>query len=130
MSRLEGGAGKWCPPAPLFLENSPNDPSPSSLCSDYKTLQNLTPLVFKTRCYGDSSSLCKFLMPGMPGMRVCFIPLFTLHSPSLQWTIPWVPLAPIHVSGLPTIFDVASSLHLTVESLFCQSLHPFLGYLH
>lgn len=34
-----------------------------------------------------------------------------------------------HVSTLHTLFHVASSLHLSVASLFCQSLGHFLSYL-
>ena len=37
--------------------------------------------------------------------------------------------APDHVSTLPSFFSVTSSLHLAVESLFCQFLGHFLGYL-
>ena len=33
-------------------------------------------------------------------------------------------------SIFPTLFHVASFLHLAVESLFCQSSGCFLGYLH
>ena len=37
----------------------------------------------------------------------------------------WVSLAPDSVSGLPTLFDVTSSLQLAVKSLLCQSLGCF-----
>ena len=39
-------------------------------------------------------------------------------------------LALNHVSALPTLFNMAFSLHLAKDSLFCQSLGHFLGYLH
>lgn len=34
-------------------------------------------------------------------------------------------LVPNYISACPTLFDVAFSLQLTVESLFCQSLGDF-----
>ena len=39
-------------------------------------------------------------------------------------------LALDHVSTLPTLFNMASFLHLVVGTLFCQSSGCFLDYLH
>lgn len=65
------------------------------------------------------------------GCLVWGLPFSTLHLVhfSLLWTVLQVHLAPGRVSPLPIIFDVASSIHLAGESLFCLS-GPFLGYLH
>ena len=43
--------------------------------------------------------------------------LYSWH-PSLPWTVLLVCLAPDCISIIPTLFSVASSLHLVVESLF------------
>lgn len=50
------------------------------------------------------------------------LPLFPARAagPSFLWTVPWVHLAPNHISAFPTLFDVAS-LHFAVES-FSASL--------
>ena len=86
------------------------------------------PMVFKANCYGDSSSQCGSLVPGC---LVCGLLLSSLHiCRALPLTVSWVSLVPYHVFSLSTIFNVASSLHLAVESLLCQSLSHFLGYLY
>lgn len=58
-------------------------------------------------------------VPGVPGLSVCFLLLSTpwVSLPSfLLKTIPWTCLAPDHISTLPMLFHLASSLHLAVES--------------
>lgn len=59
------------------------------------------------------------------GVRACFYPFFT---PAVS--LPRVCFAPNHISALPTLFHVFCTLHLAVESLFCQFLSHFLGYLY
>lgn len=63
---------------------------------------------------------------------ICISPfsMTTGVPPSYRWTALRVSLAPHHVSALPTLSDVASSLHLAAESLFCQPSGRFLGYLY
>lgn len=47
-----------------------------------------------------------------------FFSLFHAHSiPPSQEQFQWVPLAPTTFSTLPTLFSVASSLHVAVESV-------------
>lgn len=68
-------------------------------------------------------------MPGVTGMGSAFLPLLTcsvLHS----YDSLGVYLAPDCVSTLPTVFDVASSVLLALESLFSQSLCHVLSFLH
>lgn len=56
--------------------------------------------------------------------------VFMPTGPSLRWAVPQVPVAPSHISVLPTLFSVTSALHFAVGNLFCQSLSCSLGYLH
>lgn len=68
----------------------------------------LCPLVFKGKCYGDLSSLCGFLVPGVPSVRVCFFP----------FSVPVASLPSVDSpEGLPTFFSVAYSVQLAVESV-------------
>ena len=54
-------------------------------------------------------------------MRILFSPL-SEPMLSLPQTVLQVHLAPNHISALAILLDVASFLHLAVESQFCQSL--------
>ena len=83
-------------------------------------------MVFKAECYGDLSSQCGAPMLGVPDVGSA---PSCPRCDSLLWTVLQISLVPNCVSALPTLFDVASSLHLAVENPFCESLGHFLGYL-
>ena len=91
-----------------------------------KNSGNQAPLIFKATCHGDSPSLCRF---PMPVVKVC---LFALSEPTASFPPVDDPLGPSSSQlclHLPSLLYVASSLHLAVESLFCQSSGHFLDYL-
>lgn len=79
-------------------------------------------------CYGDLSFQCKSPMCGV--LRVGSLPLPSPYAlcPSHLWLVLQVSFVLDHATTSPTIFNVTSSLWLTVESLFWQSLDCFLGY--
>ena len=59
--------------------------------------------------------LWQFVLPLLSPQCVhLFLSLLCVYESLTLWTVLWVHLAP-HVSALPTLFDVASSLHLVVE---------------
>lgn len=66
--------------------------------------------------------------------RSVYLPSQCLWCPSLWCLVLMLILVPdltlILVSALPIILDMASSLWLALENLFCQSLDCFLGHLH
>lgn len=74
-----------------------------------KNSWNSVPLVYKTKCYGDSSSLC-----GLPSVRVCFSSFSLPADLSLLW-MAHGSLVPNSVSVLSTFFDAVSFLHLVVQ---------------
>lgn len=89
----------------------------------------LTPLVYKTKYYWDSSSPRECLCLGCLMLVLPLFPFSTCRAP-LPTGTPGVFLAPNHVCAFYTLLDASSSLHLAVKSLFCQSLGHFLDYLH
>ena len=86
------------------------------------------PLLFKAKYYGDLSSPYGFPVTGVPGVGIRSSSSPYLLCPSLLQSLLWSLLAPDYVSVLPTIFIVASCLHLAVESWLWQALGHFLGY--
>lgn len=69
----------------------------------------------------DLSSWCRCPVPGVSVLESTS----PLSAPTMS--LPTKDsLVPSHISALPPLFDVALSLHLAVESLFCQSLGHFL----
>ena len=56
--------------------------------------------------------------------------LFPSSLCTVTYPLPKVHVAPDLVSTLSVLFSVAYSLHLAMESSFCQSLGHFLSYLH
>ena len=62
---------------------------------------------------------------GVLGLGFCSSLLSTLSAPLLPFR-----MAVDCVFTLPTLLDVAFSLHLAEENLFCQSLGHVLGCLH
>lgn len=61
------------------------------------------------------------LWPGVLGTRVCFFISSGLRYPSLPWIVMQVYLVLDCISALPTLFKVATSLHLAVKNLFFKS---------
>lgn len=61
-----------------------------------KNSWNLASLVFKVKCYRDSSSPW-----GLPGVTIYFFPSPCLQYPSPSWTFLWVCLIPNGVSTFP-----------------------------
>lgn len=59
-------------------------------------------------------------MPKVPGVECPAHPAPCQQYPYLLCIVLWGSLAPNCVSALPTLFDVASSLHSAMENLFCQ----------
>lgn len=70
------------------------------------------------------------LHPGVPDMGSAPFPSLHMGHPSLPWIVLQVCLSPDDISTLSTLFDVATSLHLSVEGLSYQSPDHFLVYLH
>ena len=67
------------------------------------------------------------LPPTGPPCLGCLIRVLVLSPPQPMACLPL--FGSSGVSALPTLFDVSSSLHLAVMSVFCQSLGHFRGYL-
>ena len=89
-----------------------------------KNSWNSAPLVFKDKCYENSSS-----SSGIPGVCAGFVFLPSLHCDScLSRRDSWVYLVPDHVSTRPTLWNRTSSLHLVVEFVLLV-LGSFWGYL-
>lgn len=65
-----------------------------------------------------------YFVPRVPGQGIYSSPL------SEPMDSPLDPLSSWCISTISTLFDMASSLHLAVESLLCQFLGHFLVYLH
>ena len=64
---------------------------------------------------------------GVPGVRSVPLPSLCLQHPCLLLIVPQVTgQVTDHVSAFLTFFVVACSLHLAVESLFCQASGCFL----
>lgn len=82
-------------------------------------------MVFKAKCDRDLSFYEGFPLPGVVGVDVRFSALWAHSiSPSLLGSFSF------YVSTIFAFFSVASSLYLTLESLFWQSSGHFLVYLH
>ena len=81
------------------------------LCPTCKNSQisNFWPLVFKVKCFGDLSSLCR-----LPAWCKSLF-LFPLHPPPSPSLLQMVLLVPHCMSALPTILDVAYSPPFVVE---------------
>lgn len=98
------------------------------ISTDGQNTGNYALLVLKDKCYGDSSSQCMCPMAGMSGVEPVSLPSPCLQWHILLWTVLWISLVPDCISTLPTVFSMAFSLWLAVESQFCQSSGSCLGH--
>lgn len=89
-------------------------------------------MIFKARCYLDCASQCGSRVPKFAGVEFCFSLLSMYWNTWSQLSLgvclssPPIPPHPC----LSYLFVMASSLHLAVGSLFCQSSSHFLHYLY